>query len=356
MLTLSVAVVSPLASPESKPVTSTVIDQVVTEVVVPEYATLKLAASTNLVSINKLCSSPSDSAFASAKRDFSDLVRSFSRVEFIRFGPVRTDNRYERMYFWPDRRGRGLKQVRNLIAAQDETALDAGTLHGKSVAVQGLLALDYILGGKGSIELVTGEAPYRCRYARAVASAILRTAEDIYTDWTAKDGFSALMRNAGLDNPVYQSDREVLQDLLGATAEQLEIAGELKLGRALRESPESSKYKLLPFWRSGNSLASIIANLNGVEAVFESGGLNALIPESSANLASQLKFELTQARNAITAAAELHRPVSELLTNAEIHRTLSYSLLPLQGAVSLLVERYPPALGVKRGFNTLDGD
>ncbi len=69
-------------------------------------------------------------------------------------GPAREDNRFERLFFWPDRRGRGLRQVQGILAEEDETATDPATLYQKSVAVQGLLALDFVLSGEGNETLV----------------------------------------------------------------------------------------------------------------------------------------------------------------------------------------------------------
>jgi predicted lipoprotein len=54
--------------------------------------------------------------------------------------------------------------VQELLAKQDPTATDAATLRGKSVAMQGLQALEFVLYGTGSETLATGD-DYRCRYA-----------------------------------------------------------------------------------------------------------------------------------------------------------------------------------------------
>jgi uncharacterized protein len=45
------------------------------------------------------------------------------------------ENRLERILFFPDRKGTGLKQVQATLAASDETATDVAALSGKSVAM-----------------------------------------------------------------------------------------------------------------------------------------------------------------------------------------------------------------------------
>ena len=74
------------------------------------------------------------------------------------------------MLFWPDRKGIGLKQVQAALAAKDPTAADAAQLAGKSVAMQGLGALEFVLFGTGAETLAgTGDA-YRCAYGAAIAA------------------------------------------------------------------------------------------------------------------------------------------------------------------------------------------
>ena len=156
-----------------------------------------------------------------------ELVLAWSRVELIRFGPARDQNRYERLFFWPDPRGRGLQQIQEIIATEDPTATSVETLREKSVAVQGLFALEFVLYGTGSEALVDAANParsFRCRFGAAIAGAIEKTAEEILADWTKPDGYAALMRDAGPDNPVYRSHGEVVQELIKSAREQLQLA------------------------------------------------------------------------------------------------------------------------------------
>ena len=60
-------------------------------------------------------------------------------------GRSRRKTRLERILFWPDRKSIGLKQVQAALAAKDTSITDAGKLKGKSVAVQGLGALEFLL-------------------------------------------------------------------------------------------------------------------------------------------------------------------------------------------------------------------
>ena len=97
--------------------------------------------------LRPLCHRPSPQSLGRAKRAFSEVTASWSRIEIVRVGPVLDDNRFERVLFFPDRKSTGLKQVQRILAENDETATIATSLRGKSVAVQGLGALEYVLFG-----------------------------------------------------------------------------------------------------------------------------------------------------------------------------------------------------------------
>ena len=45
-----------------------------------------------------------------------------------RFGPALEANRFEKLFYWPDPRGRALRQVRKGLDSQDPTLLSIETL------------------------------------------------------------------------------------------------------------------------------------------------------------------------------------------------------------------------------------
>ena len=121
-----------------------------------------------------LCAAPSQQALDAARQSFGETVDAWSAIEIIRFGPVTEENRLERMLFWPDRKGTGLKQVQAALAAKDATATDAGSLASKSVAMQGLGALEFVLFG-------TGAGGTGRRRARPIAAPMARRSPAIST-------------------------------------------------------------------------------------------------------------------------------------------------------------------------------
>lgn len=56
-----------------------------------------------------LCAAPSKTADEAAKAAFADTVSSWSTIEIVRVGPVIEHNRFERVLYYPDKKGLGLK-------------------------------------------------------------------------------------------------------------------------------------------------------------------------------------------------------------------------------------------------------
>ena len=140
----------------------------------PGYRHFTEEAATMEESMAMLCEAPSTESLLNAQSTFGDLVEAWSRIEIVRVGPVLDDNRFERILFYPDRKGTGLRQVQAALASGDATAADARQLASKSVAMQGLGALEFVLFGTGSETLTGTEGNYRCQYGTAIAANLQR--------------------------------------------------------------------------------------------------------------------------------------------------------------------------------------
>ncbi|WP_108658502.1 imelysin family protein [Acuticoccus kandeliae] len=328
-----------------------VVEALIDDVIIPAHARFTAAAGTAATATAALCEAPGEATLNAAREAFGGLVLAFSEVEMYRFGPAREDNRAERLLFWPDRRSRGLQQIQRLIATEDETALDLTTLHAKSVAVQGLPALEFALFGSGS-ETLTGPTPFRCRYAATVATSIAEVAAAIEDGW--RTSFRETLMTAGPDNPAYRSHGEAIQDILQAGAEELQLLGDIKLRAVIGEEAGDGNAKSAPFWRSNLTLPSYAANVAGARALVIEP-LRALLGDQY-NLADSILFELSQVDRAFAPLLADPRPWPELAEDPDAHRRLTYAESPLNAARRLFAEQIPTAFGLIVGFNSMDGD
>jgi predicted lipoprotein len=119
----------------------------------PGYANFAESAASLDKSVQALCGQPSDERLKAARGVFAEAVAAWSRVEPIRFGPVERDHRHDRIFYWPDPKGLGTRQIRDALAKQDASVTEATSLAGKSVALQGLPALEYLLYGEDAASL-----------------------------------------------------------------------------------------------------------------------------------------------------------------------------------------------------------
>jgi predicted lipoprotein len=321
--------------------------------VLPAYIDFHTAATTMRVGMGELCDAPAPDRLASAQAEFLTLVTAWSGAELLRFGPVAVENRLERILFWPDRKSIGLKQVQAALAQKDPTATDPVTLAGKSVAMQGLGALEFVLFGTGNEALGEAGEGYRCAYGRAIAENVEQIAAAVLAGWQAPDGIAKAWANPAADNALYRTDQEAMTELLDVFVHGTELVRDVRIGGFLGETADDDKPKQAIFWRSGGTVASIAGDLGGARKLFETVDFAQLLPADSAWIAQSTDFEFG---NADRALAALSGPPADLLSERESREKLAYVRLVTSSLSELFGTRLAPALGLTAGFSSLDGD
>ncbi len=319
----------------------------------PGYARFHQATGDLVQAEKALCEAPSKQTLKAARQSFGKTVDTWSTIEIIRFGPVTEDNRLERVLFWPDRKSTGMKQVQAALAARDDTATSADGLAGKSVAMQGLGALEYVLYGTGSDGLAgTGEA-YRCAYGAAIAGNLDSIAAELETAWDQADGFAKQWANPGPDDPLYRTGTEAVSELMDVFVTGFELVRDVRLGGFLGETPEQDKPKQALLWRSGKTVDAIAANLAGMKALFEASRLGEAVREDALWIRKSALFEFG---NAADAAAAANGPVAEVLAAPERRGKLVYLGLVTSSLSDIFGTTLSGELGLTSGFSSLDGD
>ena len=319
----------------------------------PAYADLHDRAAELQTSMAGLCSAPSPQRLDAARQDFAQTVAAWSRVETIRFGPVSEENRLERLLYWPDRKGIGLKQVQAALAEKDAGAASAATLAGKSVAMQGFGALEFVLYGTGADALATAAEPYRCSYGAAIAGNIRTIAGAVSDAWTKPDGFAAQWANPGPANPLYRDGTEAVTELVEVFVNGLELVRDVRLHGFLGRNPELDKPKQALFWRSGLTTASLAANMAGMKALFDESHLGDALPDDQKYLVQSIDAVFA---NAVAALGTAGDPVADALTDPVLRDRLAFFSLATTTLSELFGTRLSGAFGLTAGFSSLDGD
>ena len=297
------------------------------------------------------CRYQNDASLNMLKQQYKDLVAKFSFMELYRIGPLLENNRQNRLFYWPDKRRVGERQLRTLLSADDAANLTAQDLEKKSVALQGLPALERLLfGGRAQAQLGQSSWEPDCRVVQAIAGNILSMAGQIRESWQPGHSFIQSLLNPAADSEYFRNKAEVLRSLVTQIVIGIEVVLERKLKPMLEA--DARAYRQAPLWRSGQTINMISQNLNGLRALVLDTGLAA-----RAELANELTFEFRTAGQLLQQLAELESLVDEAGMLTTRARSLLTSLVAVVGGVQYtLNDRFTAALGVKAGFNSEDGD
>ncbi len=319
----------------------------------PGYAALHKATQELGASLDNLCANPATSSLSQARDAFSRTVDAWSEIEIIRFGPITKENRLERILFWPDRKSIGLKQVQAALAAKDTSVTDAGKLKGKSVAVQGLGALEFLLYGTGAEGLAGNDEAFRCDYGRAIAKNLDTIAGAVEAEWGSADGYGAQWRKAGPNNSLYRDDNEALTELLEVFVNGLELVRDQRLGGFLSEKSKNDKPRQALFWRSEKTANSLAGNMRGMRNLFITSKITEKLSENASWIGLSIDFEF---RNAVNAADASKGSIADVLSDPKRRAKLMYFGVVTSSLSELFGTRLSADLGLTAGFSSLDGD
>ncbi|PVY61959.1 imelysin family protein [Pusillimonas noertemannii] len=283
---------------------------------------------------------------------FEHLVAAWSGIEFLRFGPLVQANRFESIYFWPDPRGVTTRQVQGLLAKPAGEIPDAQGLAKHSVALQGLPALEYVLyRDKGLLSGKQGDdQAAACAYALAVAGNLERVGGELYALWKADGEFARLFSQPGPDNPLYRNAQEVAAEVVKALSTGLQFQVDVKLAPSLGADAGKAAPRKAPFWRSDLAPVSLRAAAQGMLAFYDAGGYSFPGAEwIDQNVRGELQRAVDQLEG-------MRGGTEQLWRDEESHRGLVLVRLLLNNAKNLVDQDVAPALGVRIGFNALDGD
>lgn len=303
--------------------------------------------------VENLCKNPGAENLDYARAQYGALVTAWSRIEPVRFGPVMTANRLERILFWPDRKSTGLKQVQAILATHNETVTSLETLRIKSVAVQGLGALEFVLFGSGAEELETAEGDFRCVYARTIGQALSATSVEIVEGWLEPEGIADRMQNPAPEHADYRTEREVLQELVGIWIHGAELMRDTRITPFFGETEAASKYKLALYWRSNLTIPALRANAAGLHDLFIVSGMADALSDETRWAAGSFIFEF---ENFDRTAGEVVLPIDEVVGDTEARSKINYLLILTRSLQRLAVDQIAAELGLSVGFSALDGD
>lgn len=330
-----------------------VLDAAVNMVIRPGMANFKSRASGLESAMGALCALPGQGTADIAVQQFHQAAVAYGQIEFLRLGPLMEDNRADRLLFWPDRRGIGLKQVQAIIAEQDAGATEVMSLRAKSVAAQGFGALEFVLFGTGAETLLTPEGQFRCRYGAAIAANISMIADQLAMGWYQYDGVAVHLTRPQADYADYRTETEALEALVGLVSHGIEAVRDQRINPFVASADAEAKPKQALFWRSGATMPMIRANIDGMHKLVQVSGMAQAVGEADKGLDNSIEFEFANAGRALDL---ITLPVEQAVADEKQAQALRYLVLVTGSLQAMIGEQLSTALGLSVGFSSLDGD
>lgn len=322
----------------------------------PRYKSFLHETDKLVYSMDQFCSAPQEKGLEQVRKQFKATALSFAGIEHIRFGPILEKFRLERLVYWPDRKGGGLRAIKNVLKKKDLSALSTNSFFKKSAAVQGLTALEYVLFGSGSQDLLTGNeaGTYRCQYGIAISRNVSEMVKVVVHEWLEGMPLVEQMTKPGPEQKHYRSRKEVILEIYQAVTNGMKTLQEARMSPLLGKNEKSSKGKKALFWRSGLALGMMKANLQAIDHMVQVSGFETLLLKTPVDLQLHVRdmfkktyslFDQLEGQSILAVVANPDR------------RKLFQSIMKNINHLNVGFSRYfAIAADLPLGFNASDGD
>jgi hypothetical protein len=326
--------------------------------IIPGYQAFGQAAERLQGDLDALCKAPNKAVLGTAREQFAATAAAWARIQYISFGPVFEHQRAFRIEYWPDKRNVVGRQLADVLKKQEHAALESERFATTTVGVQGLPALERLLFADDALANLSGvDSAFRCGLFAAIGANLETIAGDVVAGWTEGDtAFLSRIEHPSEDDEELPSGRDaagrLLNDLLTATI----AMRDMKLLAPLGASPEKAKPQQAEYWRSGQSIAILAANLAGWRALFGADqGLGSLLAAQPAGkaVADEMAATLDQASGAL---AQVTLPLDQAVADPAQRKQVEAFAAQLIKMRDLLAGPVTTTLNLPIGFNALDGD
>lgn len=323
--------------------------------ILPGYQKLHTDADQFEAALKTFCANPDQAKYQPVRDAYKKLLLSWSSVEHLRFGPVTQNYNYERFAYWPDIKGRGLKRVRKALKENDETVLSESYLKKKSIALQGLTALEFLLYGQKHKTIFKADdaGKFRCAFAYNIARNLSGISKDILSGWKKDTPYVDAFLNPE-KGKTYVSAKEVTLVLFQAYVtsyakyRSLKIMRPLGLPKKKRVNP-----RLAPYWRSGLTIDVLTANLLALKDMYLIGGFNEIVGDKDPFLKQSMKVSIN---NGVQILSSINEPVAVIFADERKRSKYKFIASILSVMRSHSGTAILKATDLTIGFNAEDGD
>jgi putative iron-regulated protein len=282
------------------------------KVILQSYLDLAKNAVALRDSVNDLSSEPTPEKLKLAQDQWKKLRSYWESSEAFLFGPVTALNIDPTLDTWPIT----IPDVEAVLVSQNELSVEFVSSLG--VNLQGFHVIEYLLFGNGKLgpnKPINLFTPREFDYLKATTQIMVNQTTMLTDAWTKNadpdqpemPGFIEFITKPSADNPYYQSEKAVLNELVLGMAGILDEVANAKLTDPLGDSPETADDSLLESPFSWNSLEDL---KNNVESTIKSytgyyntpgAGIRDFVMPRDPDLAAKIDAQLVMAQSAIAA-------------------------------------------------------
>jgi predicted lipoprotein len=306
----------------------------------------------------QFCAALSMGHLTALQQAWRQAVVPLKRSEMFRLGPAA--GLISAVDFWPSRP----PLIQKALA--DPQPITEEFIESVGAAARGVSALEYLLfdpEGSNSA-LITQfrdglKGKRRCAYLTGIIGHLAQQAQGVATAWSPDGGnFVAEVATAGQGSATYPTAHKAVSDIVNRLLAALEHVHKNKLGRPLYGNGKSPWPTWVEAGRSGNSLANILENLQGLRAVYAGidGTTNGLgFDDYLTALGSPLGERITQHIQMALAAVQAIPPPLRVAV-VEHPQAVEAAYQALKVLLVLLKVDMTNLLGVTVDFSDNDGD
>lgn len=306
-----------------------------------QYSALADAAETLEQSAADYCANaknqPSDDARATLEHDWLAAYQRWQAVRYVQFGPVEQQSRGWQLQFWPDSKNLVGRKVGLALKADTPATLD--DVEQAGVALQGFPALEYLLYDDAMDDASLAN-PGACALAHNISTHIRQTTQALEDDWQAFGEH-------------FESTDGYTHTLLQSAVQSVEQLEEKRLAAPLGLAGTPANGYRAEAWRSGQSVTLMQASLEGLDRGLMPGLTALLNKRGHAELAHNVREQL----DTILARADaLPAGLAPSLDDDAAFANLQGFYVQVSQLRQLLAQNVAAAVGLRRGFNSSDGD
>ncbi len=339
------------ASESPSPDYATIVQSTVAGHIRPAYSRMAKASKNLSLIMDAACRTDEGVTTPTIVKSFMDVAKAWVSVQHIRFGPVKDENRYERIAFWPDPKNLTSRQMSAVLAKRDATLIDAKSLAKKSIALQGLTALERLMTMAPAES--KEEAQFRCQYAQAITQNLVQITGAVEAAWAPDKDFMRVFAAPGPENPLYRDHHEAALEVMKSLSAGLQFLHERKLQAPLGDTIEKARPKRGEFWRSGTTLEALDANFATLMELYTKSGISAYVKSVDDGLDTTL---MTSYEQALVTLKAVDKPFVEAATDKALRPKMDYLRFLAEDLSLRSSGNLANTLGLSLGFNALDGD